>query len=211
MYISGSLVGREGGGRYSDRSSSGAPASPQTMRQTLEVVLQRDRRGGGHSVNQHKQNGDIQTWALLSWDYTSTTHWYELPNNQLTVFKTGLKLELERLWVERHRNKYLLNSALSAHLQICQHLVTQSYILHYLTAAKYYHLRGAVEWLSTVHCTYSRKKPDATSHIGHPPLHLLGNWGIPQPINSGIICWALQMQPNCSTNWRVPNCWVPIL
>lgn len=96
------------------------------MRQTQEVVLQRDQRGG-HSVNQHKQNGDILIWALLSWDYTSTTHWYELPNNQLTVCKTGLKLEVERLRVERHRNKYLLNSALSAHLQTCQHLVTQPY------------------------------------------------------------------------------------
>lgn len=145
---------------------------------TQEVVLQRDQRGG-HSVNQHKQNGDILTWALLSWDYTSTTHWYELPNNQLTVCKTGLKLEVERLRVERHRNKYLLNSALSAHLQTCQHLVTQPYILHYLTAAKYYHLRAAVEQLSTVHCTYLRKKPDATSHLGHPPLPLLSNWGSP--------------------------------
>lgn len=98
---------------------------------------------------------------------------------QLTVRKTGLKLELERLQVERHRNKYLLNSALSAHLQTHQHLVTQPYILHYFTAAKYYHLRAAVERLSTVHCTYSRKKPDATSHLGHHPLPLLCNWGSP--------------------------------
>jgi len=116
------------------------------------------RQRGDHSVNQHRRNGNVLTWA---WDYTSTTHRYELPISQQSIRMVESQ-KWERLGLKQHTNKYLLNSALSAHLYICQHLVTRPFTLHYLTAAKYYDLRAAIEWLSTVNRTYSRTKLDAS-------------------------------------------------
>lgn len=83
--------GREEGGAVRDPPHV-CLLPPSSCGSLTVVIGQRSARQ--HSDNQHRRNGDTPTWASLSWDYTSTTHRYELPNDQLTVLRTGRKLEI---------------------------------------------------------------------------------------------------------------------
>lgn len=73
-HLSVSLAGWGGGGRYSDRSSSVCLLPPNSQNRLWWTYCKETE--GDHSVYQQRRNRNILTWA---WDYTSTTHWYELP------------------------------------------------------------------------------------------------------------------------------------
>lgn len=160
------VFGGEGSWGGQSRCPLGAPAAPEPWGRPGGCIAKGSGRGG-HSVNPHNSTGTDGP-ERGSGGTTQAQH-RGTSDPTATAPKAGLKMEPERLRVDRHRNKYLLSSALCP-LTNSSHLITQPGLL---TAP----LQQTPPCQSSVGCP--RTAPGTRSPAGHPPPRTPSNGAAP--------------------------------